>query len=113
MRQLILKMDTSLDGFVGRAEALPGWPVENYSEESGAYMLDLISSGAVGLGLGVVASPLAAVLAFVDPGDAKSAACGPVLTGANAAAMRTTKGKARDDVGTGKRGEVAKVKKEG
>jgi dihydrofolate reductase len=44
MRPLILKMDTSLDGFVGRADPVPGWPVENYGEESGAYMLDLISS---------------------------------------------------------------------
>lgn len=73
----------------------------------------LLSRGAAGLALGVVASPLAAVLAFVDPGDAKSTACGPVLAGANAAAMRTTKGKPRSDVGTGKKGEVAKVRKEG
>jgi hypothetical protein len=73
----------------------------------------LITRGAVGLALGVVASPLAAVLAFVDPGDAKSAACGPVLAGANAAAMRTSKGKPREDVGSGKKGEVAKVKKAG
>jgi hypothetical protein len=41
------------------------------------------------------------VLAFVDIGDAKSAACGPVLAGANAASQRTTKGKPRDDVGRG------------
>jgi uncharacterized protein involved in outer membrane biogenesis len=73
----------------------------------------LLTRGGIGLALGVVASPLAAVLAFVDPGDAKSAACGPVLAGANASAMRTSKGKPRKDVGTGKKGEVAKVKKEG
>lgn len=59
----------------------------------------LLTRGGVGLGLGLVASPLAAVLAFVDVGDAKSAACGPVLAGAQASAMRTTKGKPRDDVG--------------
>ena len=41
------------------------------------------------------------MLAFVDVGDAKSAACGPVLAGADAAAQRTTKGKPRDDVGNG------------
>jgi hypothetical protein len=53
------------------------------------------------LGLGVVASPVASVLAFIDPGDAKAAACGPVLAGATAKAQRTTKGKPRDDVGKG------------
>ena len=45
--------------------------------------------------------PLAAVLAFVDVGDAKGAACGPVLAGATAQAQRTKGGKARDDVGRG------------
>ncbi|MBB5684046.1 AsmA family protein [Sphingobium boeckii] len=68
--------------------------------------LDIISPELVGragaaLGLGIVASPLAAVLAFVDVGDAKSAACGPVLAGADAASQRTTKGQPRDDVGKG------------
>jgi hypothetical protein len=42
------------------------------------------------------------LLAFVDVGDAKSAACGPVLSGAGAAAQRTTKGKPRTDLGVGK-----------
>ena len=41
------------------------------------------------------------MLAFVDIGDAKSAACGPVLAGATAAQQRTTKGEPRDDVGRG------------
>jgi len=59
----------------------------------------LVTRGAVGIGLGLVASPLAAVLAFVDIGDAKSAACGPVLAGATASAQRTTKGAPRKDVG--------------
>lgn len=61
----------------------------------------LLTRGAVGLGLSVVASPLAGVLAFVDIGDAKAAACGPVLSGATAAAQRTKGGEVRDDVGKG------------
>jgi len=44
-----------------------------------------------GLGLAIVAPP-AALLAFVDPGAGKSAACGPVLAGAPAAAQHTMKG---------------------
>lgn len=59
----------------------------------------LLTRAGAGVALGVVASPLAAVLAFVDLGDAKSAACGPVLAGAQATAMRTESGKARNDVG--------------
>nr|WP_299849402.1 AsmA family protein [Sphingomonas bacterium] len=62
---------------------------------------ELLTRAGVGVGLGVVASPLAAILAFIDVGDAKSAQCGPVLTGATARAQRTTKGKPRDDVGHG------------
>ncbi|WP_375397459.1 AsmA family protein [uncultured Sphingomonas sp.] len=61
----------------------------------------LVGRAGAGLALGLFASPLAAVLAFVDVGDAKSAACGPVLAGATAGAQRTTSGKPRDDVGTG------------
>ena len=61
----------------------------------------LVARAGVGLGLGVFASPLAGILAFIDVGDAKSAQCGPVLTGATARAQRTTKGKPRDDVGHG------------
>lgn len=52
----------------------------------------LIERGAAAVALGVVASPLAAVLAFVDVGDAKGAACGPVLAGATAAGQHTVKG---------------------
>lgn len=63
---------------------------------------ELLGRAGVGLGLAVVAAPPAALLAFVDVGDAKSAACGPVLQAATAAGQRTTKGKARDDVGNGK-----------
>jgi len=63
---------------------------------------ELLARAGVGIGLGIVASPFAALLAFVDPGDAKSAACGPVLAGADAAAQRTKKGKPRKDVGNGR-----------
>jgi hypothetical protein len=62
---------------------------------------ELIGRGAAAVGLGVVASPIASILAFIDPGDAKAAACGPVLAGANARAQRTKSGKRRTDVGNG------------
>lgn len=62
----------------------------------------LIGRAGVGLGLAVVASPVAGLLAFVDVGDAKSAACGPVLAGARATAQRTKKGKPREDIGNGR-----------
>ena len=61
----------------------------------------LIGRGAAGVGLAIVGTPLAGVLAFVDVGDAKAASCGPVLAGATAAAQRTSGGKMRDDVGRG------------
>ncbi len=61
----------------------------------------LLSRAGAGAALAVVGTPLAAVLAFVDIGDAKGAACGPVLSGARASAQRTTKGKPREDVGKG------------
>lgn len=61
----------------------------------------LLARAGAGLGLAVAATPLAGILAFVDVGDAKAAACGPVLAGADARAQRTTKGKPREDVGTG------------
>lgn len=62
---------------------------------------ELMSRAGAGVGLGVVATPLAAILAFVDVGDAKATACGPVLSGATATAQRTKGSKARDDVGRG------------
>jgi uncharacterized protein involved in outer membrane biogenesis len=62
---------------------------------------ELVGRAGAGLGLGVLASPFAAVIAFVDVGDAKAADCGPVLAGASARAQRTDKGKPRDDVGRG------------
>jgi len=61
----------------------------------------LLGRAGVGLGLAVVATPVAGLLAFIDVGDAKAAACGPVLAGARATAQRTAKGEARDDVGRG------------
>ena len=62
---------------------------------------ELVGRAGAGLGLGVLASPVAAIIPFVDPGDAKAAKCGPVLAGATAKAQRTSKGKPRDDVGKG------------
>ncbi len=48
---------------------------------------------------GVVLGPFAPLAAFVDLGNAKAAACGPVLAGATAAGQRTSKGAPRKDVG--------------
>jgi len=72
----------------------------------------LLTRAGIGVVLGTV-NPIAALIAFVDPGDAKSAACGPVLAGAHAAAQRTTKGEPRKDVGSGKSAEVKAEKKSG
>lgn len=62
----------------------------------------LLSRAGVGLGLALLAAPPAAILAFIDPGDAKATACGPVIAGATASAQRTTRGEPRDDVGNGR-----------
>ncbi len=79
---------------------------------------DLLARVGSGLGLALVATPVAGILAFVDVGDAKSTACGPVLAGANASAQRTTKGEARDDVGHGttakaENGKASEAEKKG
>ena len=63
---------------------------------------ELVARAGIGLGLGLIVSPLAAVITFVDIGDAKPAACGPVLAGARARAQRTAGGEAREDVGDGR-----------
>lgn len=62
---------------------------------------ELIARAGAGIGLGALLSPIAPILAFIDVGDAKSAACGPVLAGAHASAQRARGGKPRDDVGRG------------
>jgi uncharacterized protein involved in outer membrane biogenesis len=62
---------------------------------------ELLARAGAGVGLGIVATPIASLLAFIDPGDAKATQCGPVLAGARASAQRTAKGKPRDDVGEG------------
>lgn len=59
---------------------------------------ELLGRAGAGLGLALVASPVAGLLAFVDVGDAEAASCGPILSGARAAAQRTVKGEARRDV---------------
>lgn len=70
----------------------------------------LLTRAGAGLGLALVATPVAAVLAFVDVGDAKSAACGPILAGATAARQTTTKGQPRTDVGKGAPADSQKKK---
>lgn len=63
---------------------------------------ELVGRAGAGLGLALAATPVAGLLAFIDPGDAKAAACGPVLAGKTAAAQRTDKGEQREDVGEGR-----------
>ena len=70
----------------------------------------LLARGGAALGLGI-AFPPAAALAFVDPGDAKAAACGPVLAADTAGQQRTLKGQPRKDVGTGHTNDVDAEKK--
>ena len=53
----------------------------------------LVTRAGAAVALGVVGTPIASVLAFVDLGGTKGAACGPVLAGATAAAQETVKGK--------------------
>ena len=59
----------------------------------------LVTRAGAAVAAGVLLTPLATLAAFVDLGNAKAAACGPVLAGATAAQQRTTKGDARKDVG--------------
>lgn len=47
----------------------------------------LITRAGAGVALGLAASPLAAIIAFVDVGDAKDFDCGPVLAGKTAKAV--------------------------
>ncbi|KQT34983.1 AsmA family protein [Sphingomonas sp. Leaf412] len=71
----------------------------------------LVTRAGAALGLAVVATPVAALLAFVDPGDAKAAQCGPILAGRTAAAQRDADGKPRDDVGDGTAGKIEAPKR--
>ena len=77
--------------------------VNGYFAKPGIQIIspELLGRAGAGLGIAAFAFPPAAVAAFVDVGDAKSAQCGPVLAGARAVAQRTTKGERRDDVGHG------------
>ncbi len=52
----------------------------------------LVGRAVAAVALGVVATPAAAILAFVDPGRAQATACGPVLSGDTAADQHTAKG---------------------
>ena len=70
----------------------------------------LLARGGAAVGLGI-AFPPAAVLAFVDPGEAKAAWCGPVLAADTASQQRTVKGQPRKDVGTGHTNDVDQEKK--
>lgn len=63
---------------------------------------ELLARAGAAIGLGVFVSPIAAIIAFVDIGDAQPAACGPVLRGARAQAQRTEDGEPREDVGDGR-----------
>jgi len=71
------------------------------SPSLGVISPELVGRAGLALGLSLVATPVAGVLAFVDVGDAEATACGPVLRGATATQQRTTKGEAREDVGKG------------
>lgn len=71
---------------------------------------ELLGRTGAALGLAIAAVPPAAILAFVDIGDAKSTACGPVLAAKPATAQRTTGGKPRDDVGSGKTPDTKRKK---
>lgn len=49
---------------------------------------ELLTRGAAGVALGVVASPIAAILAFLDVGEEKDTNCAPILAGARTAAVK-------------------------
>lgn len=63
---------------------------------------ELVARAGAAIGLGVFVTPVAALISFVDIGDAEPAACGPVLRGARARAQRTAEGEPREDVGDGR-----------
>ncbi len=47
MRPLILKMEMTLDGFVGQPDEEPGWPTHYYDDDFSSSMLELISGAGV------------------------------------------------------------------
>jgi uncharacterized protein involved in outer membrane biogenesis len=59
----------------------------------------LVTRAGAAVAAGVFLSPIATLAAFIDLGNAKAAACGPVLAGDTAALQRTAKGDPRKDVG--------------
>lgn len=59
----------------------------------------LVGRAVAAVALGVVASPIAAALAFVDLGTTPDTACGPVLSGATATAQHTEGGRAVKGLG--------------
>jgi AsmA family protein len=63
---------------------------------------ELLARAGIGLGLAVVASPVAGILAFVDVGDAEDTSCGPVLAGARATGQREEDGDKVEKAGSGK-----------
>ncbi|HJQ17302.1 MAG TPA: AsmA family protein [Allosphingosinicella sp.] len=72
---------------------------------------ELVTRAGVGLGLGVFASPFAAILAFIDPGDAENTACGPVLAGARASAQHEKDGGKVKHIGKGQGAKLDTPKK--
>jgi dihydrofolate reductase len=47
MRELILKMEMTLDGFVGRPGTEDAWPIPYYDDELTEYVVDLLSGAGV------------------------------------------------------------------
>ncbi|HEY0446117.1 MAG TPA: AsmA family protein [Allosphingosinicella sp.] len=72
---------------------------------------ELLTRAGAGLGLAALVSPLAAVVAFVDTGDAENTHCGPVLSGARTAAQREKDGGEIKNLGDGKTTNPDKPKK--
>ncbi len=67
---------------------------------------ELLARAGIGIGLGVLVSPLAAVLSFIDVGDAEDTQCGPVLAGARTSAQHEKDGGKVNGIGSGKAGSV-------
>lgn len=72
---------------------------------------ELVARAGAGLGLGILVNPFAAILAFIDPGNAENTACGPVLAGARAYQQREVDGGRVKHIGQGQPQQVAPKKK--